>query len=78
LESGSGDLRLARLTGEMHFHTARATSVPRNFSGPIYGRAGSGDPRFLKKPVRGDATLKTGSGNIHLQGLGGRAAGQRW
>src|SRR5882757_6800657 len=39
-------------------------------SGPIYGRAGSGDLEF-EETGSGDADIETGSGNIHLKGLVG-------
>jgi len=70
LESGSGDLRLSRLTGEMRFHTGSGNIRAEELSGPIYGRAGSGDLEF-EETGSGDADIETGSGNIHLKGLVG-------
>ena len=70
LESGSGDLRLSRLTGDMRFHTGSGNIRAAELSGPIYGRAGSGDLEF-EETGSGDADIETGSGNIHLKGLAG-------
>ena len=43
LESGSGDLKLARLIGDMRFQTGSGNIRGRELSGPARMKAGSGD-----------------------------------
>jgi DUF4097 and DUF4098 domain-containing protein YvlB len=70
LESGSGDLELARLTGDMQFHTGSGNVRARELSGPAKIRAGSGDID-VEELGQGDVEARTGSGNITVNGING-------
>ena len=70
LESGSGDLRLARLTGEMRFQTGSGNVKGRELSGPAKIKAGSGDIE-VEETGAGDVEIRTGSGNITVNGING-------
>ena len=71
LESGSGDLRLARLTGgDMRFQTGSGNVRGHQISGPVRAKAGSGDIE-IEETGSGDVDIRTGSGNITVHGING-------
>ena len=70
LESGSGDLKLARLTGEMRFQTGSGNVRGHELSGPAKVKAGSGDIE-IEETGAGDVDIRTGSGNITVNGING-------
>lgn len=69
LESGSGDVKLSRIEGEMSVHTGSGDVVADDVSGAFTGEAGSGDIRLHDRS--GDVRIRTGSGNIELRDLSG-------
>ena len=69
LESGSGDVRLSHIEGEMSVHTGSGDVVADDVSGPFTGEAGSGDIRLHDRS--GDVRIHTGSGNIEAHDLSG-------
>lgn len=69
LESGSGDVKLSRIEGEMSVHTGSGDVVADDVSGTFTGEAGSGDIRLHDRS--GDVRIRTGSGNIELRDLSG-------
>ena len=69
LESGSGDIKLSRIQGEMNVHTGSGNVVADDVSGGFTGEAGSGDIRLHDRS--GDVRIRTGSGNIELRELSG-------
>ncbi len=70
LESGSGDMRLTDLQGDVHTHTGSGNVTARGLSGPFDADAGSGDIRLEAKSA-GDTRIHTGSGNIQIRGVKG-------
>jgi hypothetical protein len=71
LESGSGDMRLARLTGgDLRFQTGSGNVRGHQISGPVRAKAGSGDIE-IEETGSGDVDIRTGSGNITVRGING-------
>src|ERR1039457_4770268 len=73
--SGSGDVKLANLTGEIHLQTGSGNIRGRQISGPVRGGTGSGDVE-IEETTAGDIDLRTGSGNITARGVQGGFHGQ--
>jgi DUF4097 and DUF4098 domain-containing protein YvlB len=69
LESGSGDMRLTSLEGDIHVHTGSGNVDGRALTGPFQAEAGSGDIRLEDKG--GDVQIRTGSGNIEVRQVNG-------
>jgi DUF4097 and DUF4098 domain-containing protein YvlB len=63
-------LKLARLTGDMHFQTGSGNVRGRELSGPARVKAGSGDIE-IEEMGAGDVDIRTGSGNITVNGING-------
>jgi Putative adhesin len=70
LGSGSGDMELARLTGELHFETGSGNVRGHELAGPARIKAGSGDID-IEEMGEGDVEVRTGSGNITVNGING-------
>lgn len=69
MESGSGDMRLRDLDGEIHVHTGSGDVEAREVAGPLTAETGSGDIRLVSKG--GDVRVHTGSGTVELRGVNG-------
>jgi len=69
LETGSGDVKLSHVEGEMSVHTGSGNVVADDVSGAFTGEAGSGDIRLHDRS--GDVRIHTGSGNIEVYDLSG-------
>ena len=69
LESGSGDVKLSRIEGDMNVRTGSGDVLADDVSGAFTGEAGSGDIRLHDRS--GDVRIRTGSGNIELHDLSG-------
>jgi DUF4097 and DUF4098 domain-containing protein YvlB len=70
LQSGSGDLKLSRLTGEIRLQTGSGDVQAREISGAVRGSTGSGNME-LEETGAGDVDMHTGSGNITARGVRG-------
>jgi Putative adhesin len=69
-KSGSGDVRLNDLAGDIRIHTGSGNVQARGAAGPFEARAGSGDIS-IEERSKGDVRLETGSGNIEVRGVDG-------
>jgi DUF4097 and DUF4098 domain-containing protein YvlB len=70
VQSGSGDVKLSHLTGEVRLQTGSGDVRAHEISGPVRGGTGSGDME-LEETGSGDVDLHTGSGNITARGIHG-------
>jgi len=70
VETGSGDVKLARLTGEIRLQTGSGDVRAHEIAGAVRGGAGSGDIE-IEETGSGDIDLHTGSGNITVRGIQG-------
>src|SRR5580698_1996260 len=68
LQSGSGDMKISRLAGEIRLQTGSGNVQAREIAGPVRGGAGSGDIE-VEETGAGDIDLHTGSGNITARGV---------
>jgi hypothetical protein len=68
--SGSGDVKLAQITGDVRLQTGSGDVRAREMAGAIRGGAGSGDIE-VEETGPGDVDLHTGSGNIVARGIQG-------
>jgi hypothetical protein len=62
--SGSGDLALSDLKGEMDYNSGSGDAHIDDFEGELKGNSGSGD--FHLKNVRGEIKINSGSGDHHI------------
>jgi hypothetical protein len=62
--SGSGDLVLSDLKGEMDFNSGSGDAHIDDFEGELKGNSGSGD--FHMKNVKGEIKINSGSGDHHI------------
>jgi len=62
--SGSGDLSLSDLKGEIDFSTGSGDAHIENFDGELKCNSGSGD--FELKNIKGEAKVNSGSGDHHI------------
>jgi len=70
--SGSGDVRLENITGEIRAETGSGNITGRSLAGPLTLHAGSGDIR-IEETGSGDVRAGTGSGNVEIRGVNGGA-----
>src|SRR6516164_6718080 len=70
IETGSGDVRLDNVAGEMRMRTGSGNIRTRDVAGAFEARAGSGDIT-LEQKGKGDVRIDTGSGNIEARGVNG-------
>lgn len=70
--TGSGDVRLDRITGTTHVHSGSGNITGHSISGPVDMNASSGDIR-LEEMAAGDVKAHTGSGNVEVRGIDGGA-----
>jgi hypothetical protein len=68
--TGSGDVRLERITGTTHVQSGSGNITARSLAGPYDVNASSGDIR-IEQTAAGDAKARTGSGNVEIQGADG-------
>lgn len=69
-ESGSGDLRLTDVIGDLRLQTGSGNVRASGISGAIHGGSGSGDIE-IEETGKGDVDLHAGSGNIEVRGVNG-------
>jgi hypothetical protein len=62
--SGSGDLELSDLKGEIDFNTGSGDAHIENFDGELKCNSGSGN--FELKNIKGEAKVNSGSGDHHI------------
>lgn len=62
--SGSGDLALSDLKGELDFNSGSGDANIDGFEGELKGNSGSGD--FHLKNVKGEIKINSGSGDHHI------------
>ena len=62
--SGSGDLALSDLKGEMDYNSGSGDAHIDDFEGELKGNSGSGD--FHLKNVKGEIKINSGSGDHHI------------
>jgi hypothetical protein len=62
--SGSGDMELSDLEGEIDFNSGSGEAHIQNFDGELKCNSGSGD--FELKHVKGEAKVNSGSGDHHI------------
>src|ERR1700722_4965926 len=74
-QTGSGDVKLARLTGEIRLQTGSGNIRGRELSGSVKGGTGSGDVE-IEETSTGDIDMHTGSGNITVRGIQGGFHGE--
>jgi DUF4097 and DUF4098 domain-containing protein YvlB len=69
-KTGSGDVRLDHISGNVRAQSGSGNITARSLAGPIDTSAGSGDIR-LEQTAQGDVRAHTGSGNIEIKGIDG-------
>jgi DUF4097 and DUF4098 domain-containing protein YvlB len=74
-QTGSGDVKLANLTGEIRLQTGSGNIRAHQIAGAVRGGTGSGDIE-IEETAAGDIDLHTGSGNITARGVQGGFHGE--